>query len=671
MDEKDYKQIPVYRDIDDLGDIRGLGRQDEKVIKFHENNSANAAVIEWMNANRQNYFPDANHFHAERMIKDMAETFGLDRSMHVLLHNVSEYDGRFADDVKHRSRTERYIMKPSERREGNSRQADSAEFNYCHTDMHPVYLDSVIKYGMELERAQLRENLPKFGLGSKFTDEYGTELIVIGKKVGEPQKAGWYDNDPLAARLGEKPDITLVVGMENGRTVGDMTFISGKSYQELSTWIFTMKPYLQLNPDNTVSIGDYSHEMVADYAFDPEKDDYIKDWEFSAKDFEIGFTYLNHNGFSYTVLDKGMTYYDEPFIKVQTATGNPDQAWTAWCVKPEILKDGTLEWAYSKDRDLTIDPEKNINLEEQEMNETLSVTAHMTYLADVQQQDPKSNFVGLASISVAETYVISGIQVYQSTNDKYSNPYYASMPDMKGSDNDYHPVVFATAEAREAMSKAVSGAFIAAKEQGKNIDNHYPSYSSALAPKQNAQEISAVIKGDTYQRDFKANANITLYGQFEVKGVKLMTSKDGNDLISMPSQKGKDGEYHDLVFPITAEARDSIFAEINAKLADRAKIIGNVKYSDIQDKAYLVISANDIKGVAEVLENSGIGYSGKPHESGAYTITVERADIQTVEVITKNIHGNEKPDRTDIENFAKTAEQTLEQTRENTAERGQ
>jgi hypothetical protein len=228
MEEKDYKQIPVYREIDDLGDIRGLGRQDEKVVKFHENNSTNAAVIEWMNANRHLYFPDANHFDADTMINYMANKFGLDRSMHVLLHNVSDYDGRFADDVKHRSRTEQYIMKPFDSREGNSRQAESAEFNYCHTDMHPEYLNSLIRHGMGLERAQLRENLPKFELGSKFTDEYGTELIVIGKKVGEPQKAEWYDNDPLAARLGEKPDITLVVGMENGRTVGDMTIISGK-----------------------------------------------------------------------------------------------------------------------------------------------------------------------------------------------------------------------------------------------------------------------------------------------------------------------------------------------------------------------------------------------------------------------------------------------------------
>jgi stage V sporulation protein G len=392
----------------------------------------------------------------------------------------------------------------------------------------------------------------------------------------------------------------------------------------------------------------------------------------SFDDFKIGETYLNHNQCLYNVLDKGMTYLDEPFIKVQSVTDNPDHAWTAWCVKPEIVADGTLEWAYSKERDMTVPPkEKYIFTEEEKMNESLKITAHMTYLADVQQQDPKSNFVGLANIAIAETYVISGIQVYQSTNDKYSNPFYASMPDMMGSDNDYHPVVFATADAREAMSKAVSGAFMAAKEQGKDSENHYPSYSSVLAPKQNAREISAVIKGDTYQYDYKANANVTLYGQFEIKGVKLITSKDGNDFIGMPSRRGSDGEYHDLVFPITKEAREGIQSEVTAQLAERAKIIGNVKYSDIKDKAYLVISAKDIRDVSAVLENSGIGYSGKPHESGAYTITVERADIPTVEAITKDIHESAKPDRTDIENFTKTAEQTLEQTRENTAERGQ
>jgi stage V sporulation protein G len=449
------------------------------------------------------------------------------------------------------------------------------------------------------------------------------------------------------------PDITLVVGMEKGMADG-------------STWIFSMKPFLQLNPDNSVSIGDYSHEIVTDYAFDPEKDDYIKDWEFSVKDFEIGFTYLNHNQCCYTVLDKGTTYLDEPFIKVQSVNDNPDHVWTAWCVKPEIVKDCTIEWAYSKERDLTIDPEKNINLEEQEMNESLKVAAHMTYVSEPKhEQDTTSNFVGFASIAIADSYVISGVAVFQSSNSIYPHPYYASMPQIRNGEGNEYPVVFATPEAREAMNEAVSGAFRAAKEQGKNTENHYPSFSSALTPKPNAHDLSVVIKGDTYQRDYKANANITLYGQFEVKNVRLITSaKDGSDFISMPSQKDGYGEYRDLVFPITKEARDGIFAEVNAKLADRNKIIGNVKYSDIKDKAYMVISADDIKGVAANLESAGLHYSGKPNDRGAYTITVERADVAAVEEITKNVRENAKPDREDVRDGVNSANQVLDRNRD-------
>jgi stage V sporulation protein G len=610
------KQVPVYRDIDDVGELQSLSAQDEKVAKFHENNAANHAVVDWIAANRQRYFPDSNHFNFDRMMGDMAEQFGLERALHVLLHNVSEHDGRYGDEVKHRSRTESYIMKPPQgfnAREGNSRNADSAEFDFCHTDMHPVYLDSLIKSGMELEKALIRENLPKFELGSTFTDENGYELKIIGKKTGEPAKVGWYDSDLLSSRLGEKPDITLVVGMEDGMAYG-------------GTWIFSMKPDLELNPDNTVTIGDYSREIVMDYAFDAANEDYIKDWAFSAKDFEIGFTYLNHNGSPYTVLDKGQTYFDEPYIKVQSVTDKPEHAWTAWCVNPEICADGTLEWAYSKERDLTV-PRENVK-EENIMEEKVKLTARMTSLMNGTEKDP--DFRGFASVTINDSYAIGSIAVRENTNPAYPNAFYAEMPSVKVGEN-YVPVVYASPEAREELNAAISDAVKAAIREGRG-ERGYPDVSAEIAPMKNAKPLSVSVKGNTYENgNVKAYAKVSIAGHFDVNRVKICSGKNGN-FISIPSKKDRSDEYRDIVKPITAAAREALIDAVMDKYAEHQRVIGNMEYGKIADKRYASISPANAADIIPQLYEHNIGFSSLPHDK-FITLTYSKADEDKVSAI--------------------------------------
>jgi DNA-binding cell septation regulator SpoVG len=297
-----------------------------------------------------------------------------------------------------------------------------------------------------------------------------------------------------------------------------------------------MKPYLQLNPDNTVAIGDYSHEMLKDYAFDPVKDDYIKDWEFSAKDFEIGFTYLNHNQSCYTVLDKGVTYFDEPFIKVQLVTNQPNFDWTVWAVHPEMGKDGSIEWAYSKERDMTIDPENYINLEEQEMSNSMKITANMTALTQGTEKDP--SFRGFASITVNDSYAIGNIAVRENTNTDYPNAYYAEMPSVKIGDN-YVPVVYVSPEARDVINKAISEAMQAAMVQGKG-EQTYPIVTAELEAKEGAKSLAVSVKDNPYDDStVKAYAKVNIESHIEINRVKICTGKNG-DFISMPSRKGTD-----------------------------------------------------------------------------------------------------------------------------------
>ena len=53
-----------------------------------------------------------------------------------------------------------------------------------------------------------------------------------------------------------------------------------------------------------------------------------------------------------------------------------------------------------------------------------------------------------------------------------------------------------------------------------------------------------------------ANASVTLFGAFAVRLV-VRKGKKGT-WVSMPAQKGADGEYHDIFFPVTAKAREKL-----------------------------------------------------------------------------------------------------------------
>jgi stage V sporulation protein G len=58
-----------------------------------------------------------------------------------------------------------------------------------------------------------------------------------------------------------------------------------------------------------------------------------------------------------------------------------------------------------------------------------------------------------------------------------------------------------------------------------------------------------------------AFANVTIMDQFVVKNLRVVKGDKGI-FIGMPSNRKKNGEYVDVFFPITQEARDQITAMI-------------------------------------------------------------------------------------------------------------
>ena len=52
----------------------------------------------------------------------------------------------------------------------------------------------------------------------------------------------------------------------------------------------------------------------------------------------------------------------------------------------------------------------------------------------------------------------------------------------------------------------------------------------------------------------RANASVNIYGDFAVRGIKVMDGTKGL-FVSMPSYKAGNGEYKDICFPCTKESR--------------------------------------------------------------------------------------------------------------------
>jgi stage V sporulation protein G len=52
----------------------------------------------------------------------------------------------------------------------------------------------------------------------------------------------------------------------------------------------------------------------------------------------------------------------------------------------------------------------------------------------------------------------------------------------------------------------------------------------------------------------RANASVNIYGDFAVRGVKVMEGAKGL-FVSMPSYKAGNGEYRDICFPCTKESK--------------------------------------------------------------------------------------------------------------------
>lgn len=94
-----------------------------------------------------------------------------------------------------------------------------------------------------------------------------------------------------------------------------------------------------------------------------------------------------------------------------------------------------------------------------------------------------------------------------------------------------------------------------------------------------------------------AFASVNLGGCFAVNGIRIMDTKKGT-FIAMPSQKGKDGKYHDLCCPTTKEMRQALNAAI-------------------LDEYQRAVEKPSVRGALQEATKEAAGHSAPPQERAA------------------------------------------------------
>ena len=175
--------------------------------------------------------------------------------------------------------------------------------------------------------------------------------------------------------------------------------------------------------------------------------------------------------------------------------------------------------------------------------------------------EPKGSTLAFASVAVDDLAAIRGVRVVDSAKGLF-----VTMPQSQDNTGIYHDVAFPlTKELRQEISDAVLGEFeyqanLAPEERGYAKPEQAAGGRSAEDMKLDVKVFPiAEPKGDTL-----AFASAALEDAVAIRGIRVVNSDRGM-FVSMPQSKDKDGEFHDIAFPLSGDVRKAIS---NAALAD-------------------------------------------------------------------------------------------------------
>jgi len=189
--------------------------------------------------------------------------------------------------------------------------------------------------------------------------------------------------------------------------------------------------------------------------------------------------------------------------------------------------------------------------------------------------EPKGSTLAFASVAIDDLAAIRGVRVVNCDKGPF-----VAMPQSKDKDGEYHDIAFPlNGDLRKALNEAVL------TEYGIQ-SSLYPDQRGYEKPEQNtagsrnASEVALDVKvfpvaepkGDTL-----AFASVGMNDIAAIRGIRVVNSEKGM-FVCMPQSKDKEGNYHDVAFPLTGDLRKAIskavLDEFKQQTSERKQGIG-------------------------------------------------------------------------------------------------
>jgi stage V sporulation protein G len=188
--------------------------------------------------------------------------------------------------------------------------------------------------------------------------------------------------------------------------------------------------------------------------------------------------------------------------------------------------------------------------------------------------EPKGNTLAFANIGVEDLVAISGVRVVNGKNGLF-----VDMPQSKDKNGEYHDIAFPiNSGLRKELNKAVLAEYDTPTRDadGQNIGRSV----AAQIDMEKGEKLSVRIFPITNpQGNTLAFANAGIENLVAISGIRVVTGKNGL-FVDMPQNKDKNGEYHDIAFPINSELRK----EVNKAVLGAYNEIAAEKSQSINDR---------------------------------------------------------------------------------------
>lgn len=207
--------------------------------------------------------------------------------------------------------------------------------------------------------------------------------------------------------------------------------------------------------------------------------------------------------------------------------------------------------------------------------------------------EPKGNTLAFASIAIDDLAAIRGVRVVSSEKGLF-----VTMPQSQDNTGIYHDVAFPlSGDLRKEINSAVLDEYDRQVKIGSGYgyersENDAGSYRNASDVKLDVKVFPiAEPKGDTL-----AFASVGLDDTVAIRGIRVVNSDKGA-FVSMPQSKDKNGEYHDVAFPLSGDLRkaisNSILSEYKQQAAEKKQGIGERLAEGKEQSAQYAASASD------------------------------------------------------------------------------